>query len=181
MDDLVKRRLVGAVVLALLAAVLLPWMFGDPKDPRSSIQASFSGTPLPGSTPRPAATPTARAVARITPEPRPREAVARPKPAARAIPDPTATPRPTATPTPAPPASGWVLQLASYKRKPAAESFRQRLSKDGYQAYTQTVTIKGTEYYRVRMGLSMSRREAEQLQRKLEKRYRLQAQLLAAR
>ena len=47
MDELVKQRLVGAVVLALIAVVLIPWMFGSPKDPRMTIQPSFAGTPVP--------------------------------------------------------------------------------------------------------------------------------------
>ncbi len=203
MDEMVKRRLAGALVLGSMAAITLPWLFGSPKDPRSSIQASFAGTPLPA----PPASPLARArptpepgprtsprdvrpAAALTPAPRPSAApVARPtvaptpRPTLAPTPRPTLapTPRPAAPSTPAPPASGWVLQLASYRDAQAAEAFIQRLRKDGYQAFSESAVIGGRSYHRVRMGLSMSREEAELLQRRLEQRYRLKAQLFAAR
>ena len=186
MDDLVKQRLVGAVVLALIALVLIPWMFGSPKDPRVTIQPSFSGTPVPAlrdddsevallrATPAPTAAATAT----------PRRLLS--KPAAAAMPPPAAEPAATAKRQPNPrqgaqTEQAWLLQLASYSQRAAADDFRTRLSKDGYVSYREQVKISGKTYYRVRLKVTGSKGQAEAVMKTIENKYRLQAKLLPAR
>lgn len=179
MDDLVKQRLVGAVVLALIALVLIPWMFGSPKDPRMTIQPSFSGTPVPhGAGSR------SGEVALIEPAPS-AETDAQPQPTPRRfLSEPvTAPPQPSAS-APAvasPPTQAWLLQLASYRERKAADDFRSRLSRDGYVSYREQVSVGGKTYYRVRMKVSGSKAQAESVMASIEKKYRLQAKLLPAR
>ncbi len=189
MDEMVRQRLAGALVLGGIAAIVLPLLFGSPKDPRSSIQASFSGTPVPAPSPirPPSSTPSPVRESRPSSSAAPRKVLPEASPQRTApplpsvAPRPVPTPEPTPEPTPRPPASGWVLQLASYRDPDAAEAFVARLRRDGYQAFRESAKIGDRSYHRVRLGLSMSREEAETLQRSLEKRYRLKAQLFAAR
>lgn len=188
MDDLVKQRLVGAVVLALIALVLIPWMFGSPKDPRVTIQPSFSGTPVPAgadgdseialvrATPAPTAAATATP-RRLLSKP---AAAAMPPAAPAAEPATTAQDKPAATKV-APAGQAWLLQLASYSQRAAADDFRKRLSKDGYVSYREQVKINGKTYYRVRLKVNGSKSQAEAVMKTIENKYRLQAKLLPAR
>lgn len=203
MTDEIKQRLVGASVLAVCAAIVLPWLFGNPKDPRGSIQASFDGTPVPVAleaaeivlvAPSPRVAPT------TAPSPPPRQTPAQP---VAATPRPTPSPAPTASPTPRPRARAtvrpaptpqvaaahatapatrrWILQLASYRNRSAADDFLKRLHKAGHQAYRESVTISGKTYYRVRLRVAGSKDVAQKLQRDIERKYRIQAQLFASR
>ncbi|RZO86155.1 MAG: SPOR domain-containing protein [Oceanococcus sp.] len=180
MDELVKQRLVGAVVLALIAVVLIPWMFGSPKDPRMTIQPSFAGTPVPNVANQRNEVvllePQSTSVPRSEPEPTPRRFLSEPAP--RAMPSPQATPSaaPAATAS-----QSWLLQLASYSNRAAADDFRSRLSKDGYVSYREQVKVGAKTYYRVRLKVNGSKAQAEAVKTRIEKKYRLQAKLLPAR
>lgn len=185
MDEQVKQRLVGAIILALIGLVLIPWLFGDPKDPRATIHASFSGTPVPlqagdaqsdivlHKTPasaapqaQPSATPRRLLLPASTPAPQTRTASS----AAVA----SAKPRPTVAPA----AQAWLLQLISYNNKKSADDFRARLRKDGLVAYREEVAIKGKSYFRVRLKVEGSKSQALELKQQLESKYRIQARLL---
>ena len=184
MDELVKQRLVGAVILAILAMVLIPWLFGDPKDPRETIHPSFSGTPVPLSpvgtqqdivllqnTPAPSLRPQSTATPRRVLSPA--QAQGNSKPAASL--KPTAKPRP---PEPSAAPQAWLIQLISYNNKKSADDFRARLRKDGLVAYREKVSISGKTYYRVRLKVQGSKSQAKDLQKRLENKYRIQAKLL---
>ena len=157
MDESVKRRVTGAAVLALAAALLLPWLFGDPQNPRGEIRPSFSSPPL--STPRVRFAPSTPA-----PTVRPAEPVAEPAP-----------------PPPTPASARWILQLASYTDTAAAERFLQTLRGDGHDAYRESVNVDGRTFHRVRLRLTGDRSEATRLKTRLEKEFRLTAQLYPAR
>ena len=173
MDEMVKQRLVGASVLALIGAIVLPMLFGQPQDPRGSIRASFDGEPVSTRAPQ---QPQPRAVAE-------RSAganlpAAAPTPRAASEPVRSLPPEPTAAAS-APPR--WILQLASYSDQASADDFRARLRKQGLSAYRESITVKGKTYFRVRMALDMDESEAQALKRRIESEYKLQAQLLPAR
>ncbi len=179
MDDLVKQRLVGAVVLALIAVVLVPWMLGSPKDPRMTIQPSFSGTPVPDTPANGDEITLVNSEAAQTPptapEATPRRLLS--DPVARAMP----SPKPAASAAPTAKAESWLLQLASYSNRAAADDFRSRLSKDGYVSYREQVSVSGKTYYRVRLKVNGSKAQAETVKKTIENKYRLQAKLLPAR
>ncbi len=184
MDELIKQRIVGAGVLSVLAILLLPWLFGDPADPRSSIHASFSGTPVPVAVESP--TSTAAPVLLTSAAPQDPQAVRSSASGDGA--EPSSTPKPvarrkdlaTAAPEVESPAR-WILQLASYRSQKAADEFVARLTKDGHPAYRESISIQGKPYFRVRMALQEDSKQARQTKKKLEQKYRLQAQLFAAR
>lgn len=178
MDEQVKQRLVGAIILAVCGLLLIPWLFGDPKDPRASIHASFAGTPLPqqpadeqdeivlnqsAATQRPTATATPRRFLSPAKTPSPR---------------PSNTPAPQVTTAPAPAAQAWLLQLISYNSKKSADDFRARLRKDGLVAYREEVTVSNKTYYRVRLKVQGNKSRALKLKQQLEDKYRIQARLL---
>lgn len=187
MDELVKQRLAGSIVLALIALILIPWLLSDPQDPRQSIRASFDGTPVPEPGPEARQDELVLIGQAQTPDPRSAHSSAPPEATPRRLLNPAATPAATAlaneepSPTPAPtPVSeqSWLLQLISYNNKKSADDFRARLSRDGFVAWREEVTVSGKTYYRVRMKVRGSKSQALSVKQRLESKYRIQASLL---
>jgi DedD protein len=177
MDEMIKQRLVGASVLAVIAAFLLPWLFGHPQDPSLSIQASFSGTPLPERGADEIVAPVALPSMKQTTLAPSASALER----AREAPKPSRPPAEAVKQTSGQADRQWVLQLASYREADAADAFLLKLRKDRYDAYRERVNVKGKTYYRVRLKLGGDRDSAQAKQKIIEKTYRVQAQLYSAR
>lgn len=160
---LARRRLIGAVALALLAVIVLPLLLEDEPPPTSTLSVHMTTMPAPlrEQTPAPAhdaslpeATPTpepARAATR--PEPAPEPETVKPEPAkaepVKAEPvrtepaKPQAKPHPVAAPVPqAKPVAAsemFVVQLAALSDGAKARELKARAALAGLPAYTDTV------------------------------------------
>lgn len=162
LDEQAKARAVGVGIFALAGAILLPWLFGSPVDPRSSIQSRFaeqgSAQPL--------------GPLSAVEEPRPTE----PPISATAAPVAMA-PTPSPQPQPEQPTQNWELQLASYVDAKSAEAFVQRLRKAGLEPQVAEINNGGRRVWRVRLALRMGAPEAKALQKELDARYRIRSVL----
>lgn len=158
MDDRLKKRLVGAVVLVLAAVVFVPMLLD---------QGGGSPRPVPGKIP--AGTqedPSARLVplAPLPDEPGP----AAVEPAPRMEPEPAAE-RPAAkivkapTPPKSAPTAGFAVQLGSFAKAANAEGLRDRLVARGYKAFVKSAPSAT----RVYVGPQATRAEAEKVLRAL--------------
>jgi DedD protein len=190
MEQQLKQRLVGAVVLVSLAVIFIPIILEGPGE---EWTARSNNIPQPppvdfrnaAELPLPAAGEPAYEEAvneqAALPEPVPSvpdapEPAPPPVAAAEAAPEePPARPSPPAsraaeksgTTASATPASGWYAQVGSFSQHANADGLRDRLVKAGYAAQLQqTDTGKGSSY-RVLVGPEKSRAGAEQLLRKL--------------
>ncbi|MEZ5540526.1 MAG: SPOR domain-containing protein [Pseudomonadota bacterium] len=193
MEQQLKQRLVGAVVLVALAVIFIPVILEGPgnewpprnhsipQPPPLDFQAGME-LPLPESAAPPAAGPaTAAAEPEAPPPPQleravtasePPAAVAESAPAAQpatpaAAAAVTAAPPEPRAPAPATPADGWYAQVGSFSQQANADGLRARLVKAGYSArLQQTDTTKGSSY-RVLVGPLQAREDAEKLLQKL--------------
>ena len=174
MDDRLKQRLVGAVVLVVAAVVFVPMLF----DSRDGVSVSHGHTVV-SPLPPPSAAEPEDATARVFPlEDNATAGVdadgARTS-AAPAGASPAAT-RPAAATSAAsasassgstakPPAgkSGFAVQLGSFSKAANAQGLRDRLVAKGYTAYTVTKD----SVTRVFVGPQPSRAEAERMREKL--------------
>lgn len=77
-----------------------------------------------------------------------------------------------------PPSSGYLIQLASFREQNRAESLRERITQDGYQAYVERALDNGQTTYRVRVGLYADLSHAREAARKLESRSGFKATIL---
>ncbi len=68
----------------------------------------------------------------------------------------------------------YTVQVAATTTRSAAQEMIRRLKRKGLPAYYYDAEVKGTTYYRVRCGRFLSRTEAEQYARQLEKREGIQ-------
>ena len=176
MDERLKQRIIGAVVLIVAAVVFLPMLLSG-QDETVQVEVEVPEAPLLDREPiapvEPAELPPAPTVAAMpeTLEPAPAEPVATPEPTPVVEPAPEAvTAAPEPAPEPAPAATGdWVIQLGSFSSAANAEGLSQTLRTQGYNAYTHAVTVQGNAITRVYVGPLASREAANRLRDELER------------
>lgn len=187
MNEQLKKRLVGAIVLVALAVIFVPMLLEG--DKRSGIPMFGSNVPEPpenrvGMVDIPLQVPPPPAYAPVVVE---RELPPEPAPAAapEPVPAPVATPAPPPPPKPAAPvqpvkpadvvtakpAAGesWAVQVGSFSEQANAIRLRDSLRGKGYPAYVEQVKLASGTSYRVRVGPTLSRADAEAIQTKLAK------------
>ena len=174
MEQQLKQRLVGAVVLVSLAVIFIPVILEGPDDewsprdhtipepPRVDYRAALE-LPLPEEQPDEGASPLAE-VEQAGVEP-----VMAAAPVEEAAVKPQVEPPAQAAPDENKLESGWDAQVGSFSQSANAGGLRDSIIKAGFSAHLQPVaSAKGTSY-RVLVGPESSRARAEQLLGKLGK------------
>ncbi len=164
MDEGLKKRLIGAAVLAALAVIFVPMLFEEPPPPEPEL------APLP---PRPPADDFASEMLR--------EEVPAVMPLA---PRPVEPDQPERAEEPAAPdqqrtgLSAWVVQAASLSSQENAQKLVVRLREAGLPTPDpELVDIRGKRYYRVRVGPVVERSRAEAMLGKVSEIAGTQAQV----
>jgi DedD protein len=162
-----KERLIGAVVLVILAVIIIPWVLKGGSSPDSTVTKSLTLPPAaathgeaayhldlnnPASATSGSTLPTTVTTHAVPMSSTPHASVPKIAPAARA-PAPVAA-APAAT-------GGWAVQAGSYSNEANAHSVQSRLSKHGYHAYISRFHKGSRTYYRVRVGPYSDRAAAE--------------------
>lgn len=193
MSDIPKARWVGVAIYSLAAVILLPLLFSDPVDPRSTIRSRFDGAPTIGRAGVNQQTPVSTPVPDVL-QARAALAVASPSKVAAAEPRanaPQSTTGPGHVEAVAPNAdsstvrsvaasanpASWRLQLASYTDQASAERFVKLLRADGYQPQVIGAQVKGRRVWRVSVEIVGNTADAKGLQARLDKRYKLKSAL----
>lgn len=192
MNEQIKQRLIGAVVLVSLAVIFIPMLLDGGDDssmPRygSNIPAQpefdFEPleiplqplTPIPAERPRVIDKVEASATAASTPpEGKAAEPVI-PSTTAAASPAPI-TPAPTSPASTTPAAAvplGWVVQVGSFSQSANALALRDKLRKGGFTAFVEKYQDRGKSSYRVRVGPELKRERAETQRAQLETKFQL--------
>lgn len=182
MDERLKHRLIGAIVLVALAVIFIPMILDGSRD---SSPSTF-GQVVPG---KPAIL---KKLATATPKPI--EMPARPEVVERQLVDqhtpklhtdaaaakqtvPVETSKKTEQAVDAQTSSkssrAWVVQVGSFASRKNAVSLRDKLLKHNYRAFVEAVKTKGTWTYRVRIGPEVRRSSAEATQKALLKKLKI--------
>ncbi|MBZ2187678.1 SPOR domain-containing protein [Alcanivorax sp. JB21] len=177
MNRQVTQRIVGVILLLLLAAIVTPFLLRSPEEVRVALDLSLPPAP---ESPAMAIEPVvsdaevAESDARISDE---RDTVRRTAEAAESpvgIPEQEpAEPAPDVAdeaPPTAPPAaqlSGWAVQVGSFSRVDGAESLAQRLRDAGYRAFTRRFEQPGQTLHRVYLGPELDRDRARDLRERV--------------
>jgi DedD protein len=197
-NDVLKQRLVGALILVALGVVFWPIIFVQPGDRPAAEQPRIPPRPevntAPIEPPDQVGLRSAREVEarRVDEEPTPAidTLPVEPEPGAvqEAVPDEQDF-KPEAVEDPAPPPVtrdkppeklvmdsqgvpvAWILQVASVSSADKAEQLRQQLLQKDQKAYTRKIRRDGRELYRVYIGPKFERERLESLQAEVDREF----------
>ena len=180
MNDGLKQRLVGAVVLLSLALILWPVIFSDPNGPALDRRSQIP--PMPAfekySVPEPVR------VQDVEPISRPSMAEQTPvidKPVAKSFEQksvikPKPKPRPKLDKKGLPEA--WVLQVASFTQQKNADELTLQLQKKGHKAFARSITTKEGKSTRVYIGPRMTKNAFDKDKKTIDKAYSVTSMVL---
>jgi DedD protein len=186
LNDGVKQRIVGALVLAALAVIFLPTLFDREGaryiDITSQIPTAPDIQPIEIAEPQP--------VADAPPAPEPQE-IFQPQvvnsQSAAGQAQPTTAPAETAAELTAEASPvldpqglpiAWVVQVAAYRDAKSAERLRAQLMDEGYKAYTRAVTTDKGQMLRVFVGPKVNRADALAVKQELDRLLKTQTLVL---
>lgn len=176
-----KERLIGAVVLVILAIIIIPWVLKGGSAPDITVTQKLT---LPQATTAPtaqtiyhmalngpmgsSAVPAAGAAVQTAPE------VSSARTAAPVPPPPSAAKasRPgiaSQRAVPAPATDKWAVQAGSYGNERNALAVEHQLVKHGLHAYISRYRKGGRNYYRVRVGPYPERAAAERAVKEVQR------------
>lgn len=184
-----KERLIGAVVLVVLAAIIIPWVLKGGSAPNTTVTQPLA---LPAAT---TAVPTATyhmaldATAAGTRSAAAPAASQAPSSMSGSTPNNPATPlqtvKPSALPAAAPAqapraviSGKWVVQAGSYRSERNALAVEHKLAKRGYRAFISRYHTGGRTYFRVRVGPYADRASAERVVAEISRAYGGRAQVV---
>lgn len=194
LNDTLKKRLVGAVVLVSLAVILIPLLLKGTGE-RTSMPRYGSNVPekpdykfktieIPLQVPPDQAQGASSEQVQVVESPKEAAAATTapgtPKaeaPQSAPAPNAATNPKPerkhaTATPMTAPTEAGpeaWVVQVGSFGNTKNAFDLRDKLRGKGFNAFVEKVEAEGKTVYRVRIGPQLTREAANAVQAKLAK------------
>jgi DedD protein len=183
-DDRLKRRLVGAVVLIALGVIFIPMILdGSGRSGRMTVDVEIPPAPVYEVPDRLPPLPSAGSTPPSQEPPvRSEEASLKAVPSAPAPekPEPTVSrsvePEEPAT---APKSEGaapsaWVVQVGSFEDQAKALALRDKLRKSGFPSFVEPYRSEGGKtLYRVRVGPELKRELAEQAQSKIKREHKL--------
>ena len=201
MEQTLKQRLVGAIILVSLAVIFIPIILEGPDDEWSPRSQNMPEPPrMDYGTDMELALPPVESadVVEIEPEEsgEPEESVEVVEPVTAPVVAPPVVAPPAAQPAepvkPAPPVAapqpaaadtktgatsepppGWYIQVGSFSQHLNAEGLRDRLQAAGHKTRLQTINIGKAQVYRVLVGPAASRASAEQESSRLETRQKI--------
>lgn len=200
MNDQLKHRVLGAIVLIALGVIFIPMIldfrkedkttFASPIPPKPKEQITTLTIPLQPANVPPVAPPQVEP-GTPTPEVPPTQSVPKPDKPIEAESKPNAEPEPKKPPStntpqakkpvpPMPSPNAWVVQLGSFSNEKNALALRDRLRKAGYAAYVEDVPGK-KDIVRVRIGPELARSKADALKDRLKKQLSQQAVVMPYR
>ena len=197
MNDVLKQRLVGALILLALGVVFWPIIFVQPGDRSNAEQQQIPPRPQVNTSPiEPPDQVGLRSVQEVEARAEVEEAldaleltVLEPEPAPVVEPEPAAEPPPPTIPSEQPPPErrtreeapeklamdsqgvpvAWILQVASVSSADKAEQLRQQLLQKDRKAYTRRVKRDGRELYRVYIGPKFERARLENIKDEVDR------------
>lgn len=168
MDDGLKQRLIGAIILLALAVIFLPVLFDreglEPVDTVSQIPPQPEIVPITIPEPKPPAN--------VEPAPEPEQMFV-PDESSPVEPEPE-LPGLQTDGTP----KSWVLQIASFRSESNANALRDKLMGAGYSAYTRTIKYKNGTVTRVFVGPKLEKERLMAEQQAIDKRFQVESILL---
>ena len=189
MDEALKKRLLGAVVLLAIAAIIWPVVFDSAEEIKLSAESKIPPRPeverwQPAEVPEPDAGnvgwPDNKKAQQITPkvavsQPKDKQPKGQSSAASKAGKKPAAVVTPveeqSATSTEQKPLfrPAWVVQVATLSSGDSAKKLVEKLRRQDYRAYSEVADLSGKQAYRVLIGPKFDRRKANSIKQAIDK------------
>ncbi|MBE0468752.1 MAG: SPOR domain-containing protein [Methyloprofundus sp.] len=165
MNEILKQRIVGAMVITALAAIFVPMLFDDPVSDADSYTNELSLPQQPADN--------TQALLDSIPKTS-RDVLSRPKPAqidlqAQQIKKSAQQAK----------LESWIIQVGSFSQEQNAIEFRDKLRKNKFTAYVDSVSSNQGTLYRLRVGPELGEKIALKTQQRLESLYKVKTLLVA--
>jgi DedD protein len=207
LNDILKQRLVGALILVALGVVFWPIIFVEPGGRPEADQARIPPRPEVDTTPieppdQVGLRPPQQVLARDSQLEEGGEPESVPQPALEPVPEPAPVPEPVPVPEPEPVAEpapqkrtrsespeklamdsqgvpvAWILQVASVSSADKAEQLRQSLLQKDRKAYTRKIRRNGKDLYRVYIGPKFERGRLEAMQAEVDREFGVKSMIV---
>lgn len=160
MDEGLKKRLVGAAVLASLVVIFLPMLIDEPADTEPELRA------MPPAPPKQDFASSMLSEEVVPPKPLPaKPSEPMPEPVERTNTE-TETPESeqVVEPEPKQGLTAWVVKVGSFSNRENAETLVKKLRKAGFQTPdAERIELRGKVLYRVSVGPMVKKEKAEKL------------------
>ncbi len=166
MNETLKQRIVGATVITALAAIFVPMLFDNPVPDADNYTNELSLPKEPDNGMQDL----------LDTIPKNQQAVlSRPIPAKIKIQAETIVQSAKDSDL-----KSWVIQVGSFSHKQNAQDFRDKLRKNKFTAYVDSITnSKGITLYRLRVGPEIDKARAVKAQQQLEALYKVKTMLVS--
>ncbi|SMG64582.1 protein containing Sporulation/cell division region, bacteria domain [methanotrophic bacterial endosymbiont of Bathymodiolus sp.] len=165
MNEILKQRIVGAIVITALAAIFVPMLFDDqvpgvdnftnelslPQEPKEDMQPLLDDIP--------------KTAEQVLSKPDPVQVDLQAKTIKQSIKDTNL--------------KSWTIQVGSFSKEANALEFRDKLRKSKFTAYVDSVTTGQGTLYRLRVGPELDEKRAQQTQQQLEAQYKVKTLLVS--
>ncbi|VAW74966.1 hypothetical protein MNBD_GAMMA15-816 [hydrothermal vent metagenome] len=192
MDDTLKQRLVGAIVLVALGVIFIPILL---EGPNQTLVPEMDDMPTPEThapelplKPFPPIQEPVQAERAVITDATAAETVDKPGPVVPKKPEKPAQAKTAPAPVVAPPkpaeepvkvgkpatvvpAGSWIVQVVSLSNKANALALRDKLRKGSFATQVEQVRVDGKTRYRVRVGPFLKRMEADQVRKQIAERF----------
>lgn len=165
MNDILKQRIVGAIVITALAAIFVPMIFDDPvsdvdlymnelalpQEPKEDFQPLLDNIP--------------KTTAQVLSEPVPAQVDLQAESIKQSVKNTNL--------------KSWIIQVGSFSQEQNANEFRDKLRKSKFTAYVDSVTTNQGTLYRLRVGPELDEKIALKTQQQLEAQYKVKTLLVS--
>ena len=165
MNDILKQRVVGAIVITALAAIFVPMIFDDqvsdvdlhmnelaiPQEPEQDLQPLLDNIP--------------KTTVEVLSQPVPVEVNLQAESIKKSVKNTNL--------------KSWIIQVGSFSQEQNANEFRGKLLKSKFSAYVDSVATNQGTLYRLRVGPELDEKIALKTQQQLEAQYKVKTLLVS--
>jgi len=164
MNETLKQRIVGTLVITALAAIFIPMLFDEPMTHTDNYTKELSLPQQPIDKTQSLLESIPKTSKEILSQPVPAQVTLQAKQIKKSIQQT--------------PLKSWIIQIGSFSQKNNAQEFRDKLRKNKFTAYVDSIKNKQGTLYRLRVGPELDEKRVRKIQQQLENIYKVKTLLV---
>ena len=165
MNEILKQRIVGTIVITALAAIFVPMLFDDPVSDADNFSNELSLPQEPAADMQALLNEIPKTSAQVLSKPTPVQVDLQAENIKQAVKETNL--------------KSWTIQVGSFSQEQNAIEFRDKLRKKDFTAYVDSVTTNQGILYRLRVGPELDEKRALKTKQQLESIYKVKTLLVS--